>query len=80
MMDKERGTVEALFCDFESLNFEMCKREREPLKSLRTTRTEPGNRGNATVDFWRLGPHIFWPFAYAIKVDFLLKESYHKKL
>lgn len=28
MMDKERGTVEALFCDFESLNFEMCKRER----------------------------------------------------
>jgi len=28
MMDKERGTVEALFCDFESLNFEIRKREK----------------------------------------------------
>lgn len=77
---------EAFFCDFESLNFEMCKREIESttLECVRTTRTEPGNREIQRSIFGFFGPTSFGllpvyasHIVRAIKVDFLLKESYH---
>jgi len=51
-----------LCCDFEYLNFEMCNREREREYNIGVCENyEDGawEQGNATVDFWRLGPTLF---------------------
>jgi len=60
MMCIKKG--EALCCDFEYLNFEMCNREREREYNIGVCENyEDGawEQGNATVDFWRLGPTLF---------------------
>lgn len=58
MMDKERGTVEALFCDFESLNFEMCKRERT-IEEFENYEDGAWEQGKCNGRFLVLGPTFF---------------------